>query len=184
MKALKLTVAASLLAVVTACTTRGDVQTPVDDKGSNAATSGAQTGADVRDQAQPSGANTQGGFRGDALDDPSSPLSQRVIYFDYDSAEIKPEYTQVLRAHAQYLAANPQSRVIVEGHTDERGSREYNLALGERRADAIKKVLVLNGANAAQLEAVSYGEEKPALMGGSEDAWSKNRRAELTYTQR
>lgn len=181
MKALHRTVAATLLIALVGCTTRGGVESapPVEDR--DASTSGAQTTTGAAEGAQTSGAATPGGFQGDALNDPASPLSQRVIYFEYDSSELKPEYQQLLQAHGQYLAANPQKRLVVAGHTDERGTREYNLALGERRADAVKKVLVLNGASADQVEGVSFGEEQPAQVGSDEAAMSKNRRAELNY---
>lgn len=118
---------------------------------------------------------------GGALNDPHSPLAVRVIYFDYDSANIRADFNDTVAAHAAYLAANPTTNVTVEGHTDERGSREYNLALGERRALAVRKQLVLLGASAGQIKTVSYGEERPAVDGHDEATYEKNRRAELVY---
>ena len=110
------------------------------------------------------------------LNDPNSPLSKRVIYFDYDSSTIKPEYVEILRAHARYVATTPKAKVMLEGHTDERGTREYNLALGERRANATKNFLVALGVDAARIETISYGKERPAVLGSNEEAWAQNRR--------
>lgn len=105
----------------------------------------------------------------------------KVIYFDYDSYIVKPEFQAVIEAHAQFLKANQRARVSLEGHTDERGSREYNLALGQKRADAVRQSLTLLGVSAAQIESVSFGEEKPAVAGSDEAAYAKNRRAEFFY---
>lgn len=104
-----------------------------------------------------------------------------TFYFDFDTAEIKQEARDVLVAHARYLEANPGRDVRIEGHADERGTSEYNLALGERRANAVQRFLVVNGASRGQTETVSYGEEKPAVMGSSESAWAQNRRVELIF---
>lgn len=130
-----------------------------------------------------SGAQRAQLFQGTELDNPASPLSNRVIRFDFDSNVIKPEYLPILQAHGEYLATHPEYKVSIEGHTDERGSREYNLALGERRAKAVQRILLLNGAAAEQLGTVSYGEEKPVDPGHNEAAWAKNRRAVLVYYQ-
>jgi peptidoglycan-associated lipoprotein len=108
-------------------------------------------------------------------------LSELVIYFDYDEADIKPEYNAMLQAHGRNLAANPNMQVRLEGHADERGSREYNIGLGERRAQAVRRVLQLQGAGAQQLTTVSYGEERPAASGSDEESWRLNRRVELVY---
>ncbi len=105
----------------------------------------------------------------------------RVIYFDYDSFEIKPEFKALIDGHARFLKANPSRRIAIEGHTDERGGREYNLALGQKRAEAVRRSLGLLGVADNQAEAVSFGEEKPAVPGSNEEAWAKNRRAEITY---
>ncbi|MGZ8260221.1 MAG: peptidoglycan-associated lipoprotein Pal [Caldimonas sp.] len=103
----------------------------------------------------------------------------RVVYFDFDSYVVKDTYRPVIEANAKALAANRRMKMAVEGHTDDRGSSEYNLALGQRRAEAVVRSLTLLGADATQLEAVSFGEERPAMQGESEEAWAKNRRAEL-----
>lgn len=117
---------------------------------------------------------TKGGASADA-----AALAQRVVYFDFDSFVVKDEFRPMLEAHAKALAANRGSRMMVEGHTDERGGREYNLALGQKRADAVVKTLVLLGASDSQLEAVSFGKERPADPGHDEAAWAQNRRVEL-----
>lgn len=105
--------------------------------------------------------------------------SQRIVYFDYDSYAIKDEFKPVIDAHARALVADKNRRVVVEGHADERGGREYNLALGQKRAEAVVRSLTLLGAGESQLEAVSFGEERPAVQGSDEAAWAQNRRAEL-----
>ena len=109
-------------------------------------------------------------------------LAERSIYFDFDRYDIRPEHRGLITAHAQFLANNPQFRVLIQGNTDERGSREYNLALGQRRADAIQNMLILLGARAAQVEAVSLGEEKPRALGQNEAAWAENRRGDILYS--
>lgn len=106
---------------------------------------------------------------------------ERVVYFDFDSFEIRPEFAAVLEANARYLAADSSRRLALEGHTDERGGREYNLALGQKRAEAVRRAMGLLGVKDAQVEAVSFGEEKPSLGGLDEAALAKNRRVELTY---
>jgi peptidoglycan-associated lipoprotein len=116
-----------------------------------------------------------------ALDDPNSPLSVRVIYFDYDSSAIRSEFHETIAAHAAYLASNSSTGVTLEGHADERGTREYNLALGERRALAVRRQLVLLGASAGQIKSVSYGEERPLVDGHDEQSYAQNRRVELVY---
>ncbi len=127
------------------------------------------------------GAAPGGAWTGSPLDNPDSILYTKVIYFDYDSSQINMEYRDLLRAHADYLASNPSAAVVIEGHGDERGSREYNIALGERRALAVKRYLEAEGIPSSQMSVVSYGEERPADYGHSERAWSMNRRAVLVY---
>jgi peptidoglycan-associated lipoprotein len=105
----------------------------------------------------------------------------KVIYFDYDSFVVKAEFQSAIEGHAQFLKNNPRAKVSLEGHTDERGGREYNLALGQKRADAVRQSLSLLGVSAAQVESVSFGEEKPAIQGSDESAFSKNRRTEFFY---
>jgi peptidoglycan-associated lipoprotein len=105
----------------------------------------------------------------------------RIVYFDYDSYVIKPEFQNLIESHARFLKTNNGRKIMIEGHTDERGGREYNLALGQRRSEAVRRALNLLGVTDSQMEAVSFGEEKPAAPGSEETAWSKNRRAEIAY---
>ena len=125
----------------------------------------------------------EGGLAASELEDPTGQLAERVVYFEFDSSTIRADDMGLIEAHGAYLAEHPDQQVVVEGHTDERGSREYNLALGERRAKAVAQALELNGAAPEQIEVVSYGEEKPAQTGQTEAAWSQNRRAEIIYTR-
>ena len=108
-------------------------------------------------------------------------MQQLVVYFDYDTADILPEFNALLQAHGQFLAQNANTQVRLEGHADERGSREYNIGLGERRAQAVRRVLMLQGAAGSQLTTVSYGEEGAAQAGSVDEAWRLNRRVELVY---
>lgn len=115
------------------------------------------------------------------LDDPSSPINRRTIYFAFDSSDISESDMSIIESHARFLADHPDQRIIVEGHTDERGSASYNLALGQRRALAVTRALVLSGASESQIRTVSYGEEQPVNSASNEAAWRENRRAELVY---
>jgi len=113
---------------------------------------------------------------------PADPANiEKIVYFDYDSFIIKPEFQSTIEAHAQYLKSNSRAKISLEGHTDERGGREYNLALGQKRADAVRQSLTLLGVSTSQIETVSFGEEKPAVQGADESAFAKNRRAEFFY---
>jgi len=109
-------------------------------------------------------------------------LRQRVVYFDLDQDALRPEFQAAMACHAKYLRDRPSSRMTLEGHTDERGSREYNVGLGERRGNAVSSALQANGGSASQLTVVSYGEERPTCTASSEDCWAKNRRVEIVYT--
>jgi peptidoglycan-associated lipoprotein len=136
-----------------------------------------------RDQG-PTGTTTptdQSRVQGNPLTDPNSPLSKRSVYFDFDSNEVKDEYRSLLQAHARYIADHRDAHVRIEGNTDERGSREYNLALGQRRAEAVKRVMTVMGADGSRIETISYGEEKPKSPGHDETAWAENRRADIKY---
>ena len=117
-----------------------------------------------------------------ALKDPRSILSKRSVYFDYDSYVVKDEFKSLIEAHAKFLVANPKFRMLVQGNADERGSREYNLALGQKRADAVKKSLTLLGVREDQIESVSLGEEKPQCGEQTEECWAKNRRGEMLHS--
>ncbi|AKS40902.1 peptidoglycan-associated lipoprotein Pal [Wenzhouxiangella marina] len=118
------------------------------------------------------------------LDNPDSLLSQRVIYFEFDRSNVRAQFRPIIEAHAQYMRANPSARVILEGHADERGSREYNLGLGERRGNAVSEAVEANGGAERQIEVVSYGEERPVCRDSNEDCWQRNRRVEIVYTAR
>jgi peptidoglycan-associated lipoprotein len=117
----------------------------------------------------------------DPFTDPNNPLSKKSVFFDFDSFLVKTEYQPVVEAHGKYLASTKNRRIVVEGHTDERGGREYNLALGQKRAEAVKQRLMLLGATDGQIETVSFGEEKPRSVGSNEEAWAQNRRADIVY---
>jgi peptidoglycan-associated lipoprotein len=116
------------------------------------------------------------------LKDPKSILSKRSVFFDYDSYVVKDEFRALVEAHAKYLQANRAARMVIQGNTDERGTREYNIALGQRRADAVKKMMLLLGASDAQIETVSFGKEKPRNPGSDETAWAENRRDDIVYS--
>jgi peptidoglycan-associated lipoprotein len=109
-------------------------------------------------------------------------LRQRVVYFDFDKEEIKPEFQQIMQCHAKYLQDRPMAQIRLEGNADERGTREYNLGLGERRGNAVSSALQSNGGSASQINVISYGKEKPVCREHNEDCWSKNRRVEIVYT--
>ena len=117
-----------------------------------------------------------------ALKDPKNILSKRSIYYDLDKFDVKDEYRSLVEAHAKYLRENPNARMLIQGNTDERGSREYNVGLGQRRSDGVKRMMTLLGARENQVETVSLGEEKPQDPGQSETAWSKNRRSDILYS--
>jgi peptidoglycan-associated lipoprotein len=115
------------------------------------------------------------------LKDPNNILSKRSVYFDYDSFVVKNEYRATVQAHAQYLRDNAAAKVLLQGNADERGSREYNLALGQKRADSVRNAMTLSGAKDSQIEAVSLGEEKPRATGHDEASWTENRRTDIRY---
>jgi peptidoglycan-associated lipoprotein len=151
---------------------------PVEDRRATGVTPGgpgAGTGAATQSRVEPVAADPAAGQT-------AGPANvARLVYFDYDSYQIKPEFQSLIEAHARFLRANTQRRIALEGHTDERGGREYNLALGQRRAEAVRRALGLLGVGDAQMEAVSFGKEKPATTGADEAAWAQNRRVEITY---
>ena len=149
-------------------------------------TSATETGGETSmgSSAESSGLGAAEPVQMDPLDDPSSPLARRVVYFDFDKSVIRPEFRDQIVAHGEYLGNHPGRRLRLEGHCDERGTRAYNLALGERRAKAVRDLLLLTGASLSQIEAISYGEERPAVQGHNEAAWSKNRRVVFDYISR
>ena len=117
-----------------------------------------------------------------ALSDPASPLAQRVIYFKFDSSQVDEKGRDIIGRHARFLAAHPKLSIVLEGHTDERGTREYNLALGERRAKAVRQLMVLQGVDPKQIQVISFGEERPVALEHNEVAWRLNRRVEILYS--
>lgn len=129
-------------------------------------------------------AATEGGFEGHPLDNPATALGARTIYFEFDSSDVPESERATVEAHARYLSEHAGALLTLEGHADERGSREYNIALGERRANAVRRLMTLLGATDPQIRAISYGEERPASDGHDESAWRLNRRVEIVYRVR
>ena len=172
----------SLGLFITACTTTPEIEEApeVVDKSGSADMADDGSG-DAGSEAQSFGAEGDQASDKTPLDDPESLVSVRVIYFDYDSSTVLSQYEEIIQAHASFLQGNPDQTTTLEGHADERGSREYNLALSERRALAVKKQLVVLGASPDQIRTVSYGEERPADPGHDEQAWGLNRRVEFVY---
>ena len=168
---------AALAAVLAGCGSNVKLDPPI--QGSDTTSTGAGTGADAQGAGQSTVTQVQAGASGADAAGPAG--VERVIYFDYDSFSVKPEYQGLVDQHARFLQANKNRTVSLEGNTDERGSREYNLALGQKRAEAVRRAMTLVGASDVQIEAVSFGEEKPAVQGSSEDAYAKNRRVEIRY---
>lgn len=158
-----------IICLLTACASQNKQSAEVDDRAMGSSGSGSQDGA------------SSGGFGLSPLRDPNNILSQRSVYYDYDSYTIKSEYRELVLAHARYLRDNGDAKVLLQGNTDERGSREYNLALGQKRANSVKNAMLLSGARDHQIEAVSLGEEKPRATGHGESAWAENRRADILY---
>lgn len=180
-----LLVVAALLLLLQGCTSPGGTRpgdVPVEEHsvgvegGTGGEAGGPQTGtADMADS-----------FAGrpiqEVLSDPNTPLAKRVFYFDLNSSELSKEDRDALAYHARFLNSFPNVSVVIEGHADERGSREYNLALGERRAKAIERILNLEGVPKEQIQVISFGEERPVAMGHDEESWRLNRRVELLYS--
>jgi peptidoglycan-associated lipoprotein len=171
-----LVLALGLVLVLSACGTRGKapLDTTVEDRGTPA---GETTGTGTESL----GVQDYGQLGMEALQDPASPLYQRVVYFEFDSSTLSEADQELLAAHAAFLAGHPDLTVVLEGHTDERGSREYNIGLGESRGQSVRRQLEFQGVRPEQLRVVSYGEERPAMDGQDESAWRQNRRVELVY---
>lgn len=175
-RAFPVLIAAAL--ILTACAHKPPQPAPQ----TNAAVPANGAGAEA---AGAGGANANGGAAGASEEEGQGPseglLAKRTIYFDFDSSEIKGDGTDIVSAHAKYLSMHPNIHVRLEGNTDERGSREYNIGLGERRAQAVRRALLLQGASDAQISTVSYGAERPVDAGHDEAAWAKNRRVDIVY---
>lgn len=173
----------SLVAILAGC--GGSSSTMMDD-GTYADDGFGTDGGDDGGSARSSGMDDDEFMTGGAFEDPTAPggpLEVRVIYFEFDRADVDEASQALLTEHGRYMGDNPGLDVRLEGHGDERGSREYNIGLGERRAQAVKQILLLRGASAAQLSTVSYGEERPAVLGSDDEAMSLNRRVEIVYVR-
>ena len=181
----RLFVAAAFVALLAGCQSQPTTQTaaPVEDRTAagttpgGASTAGAGTGSVAGSQQ----GTRPGSTSGNPLRDPSSVLSKRVVYFDFDSFTVRDEFRPLIEAHGRYLAQNRNARMTIQGNTDERGSREYNIALGQKRADSVKRMMLLLGATETQVETVSFGKEKPKNAGHDEASWAENRRDDILY---
>jgi len=185
MRAILLAAAAACSLILASCasTSPDETQPGAPVEGGKPGAPGAKPGAITSKPVTPVEAGKPGGTSPfAALKDPNSPLSKRSVYFDYDKFEIKDEYRPLVEAHARFLRDNRTAKMLIQGNADERGSREYNVGLGQRRSDSLKKMLTLLGAREDQIESVSLGEEKPSCGGHDEDCWSKNRRDDMLYT--
>jgi peptidoglycan-associated lipoprotein len=173
---------ALIAAALAGCSTTPTTEAPVDDRSTTGTTAPGSTGAETGGAASGSvtGSATGSAAR-NPLRDPNNVLSRRSIYFDYDSFVVKDDYRPLVEAHARYLQQNRNARVTVQGNTDERGSREYNIALGQKRADSVKRMMTLLGATESQIETVSFGKEKPRNPGHDEAAYAENRRDDILY---
>lgn len=182
---------ASLIALSACSSVQLDKKAPIDDRtGSSASTASsndsAKTGS-ANDASADSRAgdknaqSNQNGQNADPLNDATGMLAKRSVYFDFDSYVVKDEFKPVIEAHSQYLIKNADRKVVIQGNTDERGGSEYNLALGQKRAEAVRLLLNRLGVPDAQIEAVSFGKEKPKATGSNEAAWAENRRADIAY---
>jgi peptidoglycan-associated lipoprotein len=173
--------AAALLAGCQSTSTQDPA--PIEEKAPGAAAGAGAAGGTTTSgvTTAPVGGAATGAGATSPLKDPKNILSKRIVYFDYDSYVVKDEYKALVEAHAKYLQANKSAKVTLQGHTDERGTREYNIALGQKRADAVKKLMLLLGATEMQVETVSFGKEKPKAEGHDEGAWAMNRRVEIVY---
>ena len=167
-----------MMVLVLGCSSKGGVNEE-GEGGDEASAQDGGRGAKAGTYSYGRGKNGIGGAGG-----PGSPAAQRVIYFGYDSDDVLPEYQSVVTGNAEYLSTHPDASAVLEGHADERGSSEYNIALGERRALSVARSLRLQGVGDRQLQILSYGEEKPATSGHEEATWQRNRRVEITYQGR
>ncbi|OHC71174.1 MAG: peptidoglycan-associated lipoprotein [Rhodocyclales bacterium GWA2_65_20] len=167
-------VAAVAVMLLSGCASTGDAGSapadnrPVPDKLPPVAAASGATGIPAPDELA-------------AVRDRNSPLFQRSVLFDYDSFVVKPQYAPMLEAHGKFLGGKPKVKIMIQGHADERGSREYNLALGQKRAETVKRSLATLGVRDGQAEAVSFGKERPRDLGHNEEAWAQNRRADIAY---
>lgn len=180
--AMKISIATLTLALLAGCSSSGPEQPSAPTESKTPVAPGGTTGSPVAPPQVGGKTMTAEEALMASLKDPNSPLSKRIIYFDYDSYAIKDSYAGLISAHAKVLVANPKLKMLVQGHADERGSREYNLALGQKRSEAVKRALSLLGVQEVQIESVSLGEEKPRMEGSDEAAYAENRRSEMLYS--
>lgn len=177
----------TLTLVLSACSsTRLDGGAPVSDigQGSRAGASTQTTAIDPRDiNSVDMGSANNGKYKYAELNDPTSILAKRSVYFDFDSHVVKPEYNDILAAHAKFLNAHKDQNILVQGNTDATGGTEYNLALGQRRAEAVRRALGALGVNDSQIEAISLGKEKPIALGNDEASYAENRRGDIVYEE-
>jgi peptidoglycan-associated lipoprotein len=177
--------AATAFATMVGCSTGVKLDTPVEDRagtGSSLSSGLGSTGSGANSgQAANSGVATVDLANAGAGAGGGPANVGKIIYFDFDSYLVKPEYASVVNAHVQFLSSRKTTKITVEGHTDSSGGREYNLALGQKRAEAVRRAMALSGLSESQIEAVSFGKEKPADLGGDDAAAAKNRRAEISY---
>lgn len=176
----KILLCAAIVSMLAACTS-----TPIKSEGEAApAPSSANAGASSATTAPVAPSSVQGaplGSQVDPLKDPNNILSKRSVYFGFDKYDVDDKYHSLIQAHAAYLQSHPDAKVTLEGNTDERGGAEYNLALGQKRAEAVRKMMELSGAPTNQMEAISFGKEKPKALGHDEAAWAENRRTDIHY---
>jgi peptidoglycan-associated lipoprotein len=180
----RLILALAVTAILAACSSTPSKEqegAAVEDRSGDAAAAQQQQKPQTQTTGPTSKPLDPSGVSGNPLKDPSNILSKRSIYFELDSNVVKDEFKPVVSAHARYLQQNRAAKMTVQGNADERGSREYNLALGQRRADAVKQAMLLLGAQSEQIETVSFGEEKPKATGHDEASWYENRRADIVY---
>lgn len=172
----KLTLGLVLVGLLAGCATdQAAQQKPVAVEDRTAQPAQTQSSTDARPLTPPTAGSVS------PLKDPNNILSKRSVFFEYDSFDVKPEYKAMIEAHGQYLNANPKAKVFLQGNCDERGTPEYNLALGQKRSEAVRKMLSLLGVKEEQMESVSFGEEKPRATCPEESCWSQNRRADIVY---
>jgi peptidoglycan-associated lipoprotein len=193
MNGVKILISVIAFTLLGACSTvkLTDKAPPVEDRNASSASSGgsSSSGSSPSTSAGSSGNTSKSSGASsassasavDPVNDPSNILSKRSIYFDYDQYTVKEEYRSLVEAHGKFLASNPDRKVIIQGNTDERGGSEYNLALGQKRAEAVRRAMALAGARDSQMEAISLGKEKPKASGSDEAAWMENRRADIVY---
>jgi peptidoglycan-associated lipoprotein len=177
---------ALLIALIAGCSSNPQQPTaPVEERSTTPTPGEGGTGATTGGATTPGVTGTSGSMTGtgsNPLRDPNNILSKRSVYFEFDSSQVKDDYRGMIEAHARWLQSHRDARITIQGNTDERGSREYNIALGQRRADAVRQMMRVLGAQDQQIETVSFGKEKPRNPGHDEGSWTENRRADILYS--